>query len=115
MGEQAALAYDPQGLERLLVSRENVGDVDGKPASFRSPSSHLARSNHCLDHPTASYFPFARQSAIMLNIRALDQLAKPGTLRPGIAWKIEPDGDPFRQKSTNVGRESVLQRGRAFR
>ena len=55
-----------------------------------------------------------RQSAIMLNSRALDQLAKPGTLRPGIAWKIEPDGDPFRQKSTNVGRESVLQPGRAF-
>ena len=39
MGEQTALAYDPQDFERLLVSRENVGDVDGKPASFRSPSS----------------------------------------------------------------------------
>jgi hypothetical protein len=31
----------------------------------------------------------------MLNIRTLDQLAKPGTLRPGIAWKIEHSGIPF--------------------
>jgi hypothetical protein len=39
MGGQTALAYDPQDFERLLVSRENVGDVGGKPASFRRPSS----------------------------------------------------------------------------
>jgi len=31
MSEQTsrALAFDPQDLERLLVSRENAGDVDG--------------------------------------------------------------------------------------
>ena len=28
------LAYDPQDLERLLVSRENVGDVDGMAALY---------------------------------------------------------------------------------
>jgi ketosteroid isomerase-like protein len=36
MSEQTnrRLAYDPQDLERLLVSRENVGDVDGMAALY---------------------------------------------------------------------------------
>src|SRR5882672_4161477 len=36
MNEQTnrGLAYDPQDLERLLVSRENVGDVDGMVALY---------------------------------------------------------------------------------
>jgi len=36
MSEQTnrGLAYDPQDLERLLVSRENVGDVDGMAALY---------------------------------------------------------------------------------
>src|SRR6516165_3111558 len=50
----------------------------------------------------------------MLNIRALDQLAKPRTLRPGISGKIEHDGDTLRQKSANVWREHVLQPRRAL-
>jgi len=48
----------------------------------------------------------------MLN--TLDQLAKPRTLRPGIAEEIEHDGDAFRQKSTNVWRGRVLQPRRAL-
>lgn len=40
-----------------------------------------------------------RQSAIMLNIRTLDQLAKPGDAAPGIAWKIEHDGIPFDKRA----------------
>jgi len=36
MSEQTnrGLAYDPQDLERLLVSRENAGDVDGMAALY---------------------------------------------------------------------------------
>src|SRR5713226_167098 len=36
MSEQTnrGLAYDPQDLERLLVSRENVGDVDGMTSLY---------------------------------------------------------------------------------
>ena len=36
MSEQTnrGLAYDPQDLERLLVSRENVGDIDGMAALY---------------------------------------------------------------------------------
>ena len=36
MGEQSnrGLVFDPQDLERLLVSRENVGDVDGMAALY---------------------------------------------------------------------------------
>jgi hypothetical protein len=36
MSEQTnrAPAYDPQDLERLLVTRENVGDVDGMAALY---------------------------------------------------------------------------------
>src|SRR6478672_431999 len=45
----------------------------------------------------------------MSNIRALDQLAKPLTLRLGSGCEIKHDGDPFRQESANVGRERVLQ------
>src|SRR5215471_6452099 len=45
----------------------------------------------------------------MRNIRTLDQLAKPCTLRPGSGCEIEHDRDPFRQESANVGRERVLQ------
>src|SRR5262249_34946100 len=50
----------------------------------------------------------------MFNIRTLDQLAKPHTLPPGIAGKIEHDGDPPGQNSANVWRERVLQPRRAF-
>jgi hypothetical protein len=34
MGERVnrEMVYDPQDLERLLVSRENAGDVDGMTA-----------------------------------------------------------------------------------
>jgi ketosteroid isomerase-like protein len=34
MSKQRPLAYDPQDLERLLVSRENAGDVDGMTALY---------------------------------------------------------------------------------
>src|SRR6266513_2545366 len=50
----------------------------------------------------------------MLNIRTLDQLAKPRTLRLSIAWKIEHDGDTLRQEGANVWRERVLQSRRAL-
>jgi hypothetical protein len=38
MSEQTnrGLAYDPNDLERLLVSRENVGDVDAMAALYES-------------------------------------------------------------------------------
>jgi ketosteroid isomerase-like protein len=38
MGERAnrEMVYDPQDLERLLVSRENAGDVDGMTALYES-------------------------------------------------------------------------------
>ena len=55
MGEQAALAYDPQGLERLLVSRETLGMLTANRRHSEAP--HLTGSNPCLDHPPASYFP----------------------------------------------------------
>src|ERR1700745_2641063 len=50
----------------------------------------------------------------MVNIRTLDQLAKPRTLRFGIAREIEHDGDPLRQKSANVWPKRVLQPRRAL-
>src|SRR6266487_3545561 len=50
----------------------------------------------------------------MVNIRTLDQLAKPRTLRLGIAGEIEHDGDTLRQESANVWREGVLQPRRAL-
>ena len=34
MNDQAKLVYDPQDLERLLVSRERAGDVDGMVALY---------------------------------------------------------------------------------
>lgn len=34
MNNQTELAYDPQDLERLLVSRERAGDVDGMVALY---------------------------------------------------------------------------------
>jgi len=34
MNDQAKLIYDPQDLERLLVSRERAGDVDGMVALY---------------------------------------------------------------------------------
>src|ERR1700741_4678276 len=51
---------------------------------------------------------------LMLNIRMLDQLAKPCTLHLGVAGKIEHDRNPLRQKSANVWRERVFQSRRAF-
>ncbi len=49
----------------------------------------------------------------MLNICALDQLAKPCALCFGIAGKIEHDGDILRQEGANMWRECVLQSRRA--
>jgi len=36
MSEQRELACDPQDLERLLVSREKAGDIDGMTALYES-------------------------------------------------------------------------------
>ena len=51
---------------------------------------------------------------LMLNIRTLDQLAKPCTLQLGVAGEIEHDRNTLRQKSANVWRERVLQSRRAL-
>jgi ketosteroid isomerase-like protein len=40
-------AYDPQDLERLLVSRENIGDVDGMAALYE-PDALLDRGGERL-------------------------------------------------------------------
>ena len=45
----------------------------------------------------------------MRNIRDIDQLAKPHTLRLGSGCEIEHDADPFRQERANVRPERVLQ------
>jgi hypothetical protein len=50
----------------------------------------------------------------MLNIRTLDQLAKPCTLHLGVAGKIEHDRNTLRQKSANVWSERVLQSRRTL-
>jgi len=51
MSEQTnrGLAYDPQDLERLLVSRENMGDVDGMAALYE-PQALLDRGGGRLTH-----------------------------------------------------------------
>src|SRR4029450_1019940 len=49
----------------------------------------------------------------MLNVRALDQLAEPCTLRLGIAWKIQHNGDAPGQEWANQGGERGLQARRA--
>src|SRR5262249_55152441 len=51
---------------------------------------------------------------LMLNLRTLDQFAKPRTLRLRIGGKIEHDGDTLRQESADVWRERVLQPRRAL-
>src|SRR5687768_630658 len=48
----------------------------------------------------------------MRGIGALEQLTEPGTLRFGIARKVEHDGDAARQEITNVWPERVPQPGR---
>src|SRR6516225_3674097 len=50
----------------------------------------------------------------MLNIRSLDQLAKPRTLRLGVGREIEHDGDSLRQESANEWRKRVLESRRAL-
>ena len=50
----------------------------------------------------------------MLGMGPLEQLTEPGTLRFGIAGKVEDDGDALRQESTHVWRKRVLQSGRAL-
>jgi hypothetical protein len=42
-------AYDPQELERLLVERENAGDVDGMTALFAQQFTHFLPSSRLLD------------------------------------------------------------------
>src|SRR5258705_13911442 len=51
---------------------------------------------------------------LMLNIRSFNQLAEPRTLLPGIAGKIEHDGNTLRQESAKVGRERALQSRRVL-
>lgn len=50
----------------------------------------------------------------MTDFRALEQFTKPCTLRLCVAWKIEDNGNAFRQESTNVWRESLFQPRRAL-
>ena len=55
MSEQTnrGLAYDPQDLERMLVSRQNVGDVDGMAALYE-PQALLEVCESLLTAPTWS-------------------------------------------------------------
>ena len=98
VGAQAFVDQRPGGKERnsmiFTLSECSHGRANStSPLRWSRACQHVAP---CLGPET--YLCIRRrklrQSAIMLNIRALDQLAKPGTLRPGIAWKIEHDGDP---------------------
>jgi hypothetical protein len=55
-----------------------------------------------------------RLQSATLNIRTLDQLAKPRMLCLGIAGKIEHDGDTLRQEGANMWRGRVLHREEHF-
>ena len=61
--------YDPQDLERLLVSRQNAGDVDGMTALFEPDavidySGRLVRGREAIHHLHAELVATGRKFAL---------------------------------------------------
>jgi ketosteroid isomerase-like protein len=100
--EQAeAIAYDPQDLERLLVSRENAGDVDGMIALYEpqavldSGEGHLICGRERIREfyiqlvAAGRKFEMGEQRAAMLNgeLALTSTLLPDGTVTTEVAWR----------------------------